>query len=776
MFKIFNLDVKGAVLTPQLISLFLNTFWVQMFRYIAKNDQHLLMIVKVRFAAENGDGAYRSLTPLRRVNYEDRTLYIEYVIDRLGILADSYTVEPISEIFIEYIEQQGKAADTDKNLKEAEYTVKSHTYNNYQLPLTMNPYDYGEVLSVSDIQHGQRYIVKNKSMIFQIDQISGAGDGDFINNVTILSSDITYADYSLPGSSTRFKREIGTMKVGKASLVRYTYYIDSSLGAGGEIVVKTKQLKAKPFNVVPLEKEIASSDCFMTVDIETVVIDVAGVRQHIPYLIYGYTVTAAGVKRAIHSYSDINPDTYSKEKVDALFTDFITQLLTDPNFANVKYVYAHNLSGFDGILFLNHLIKYSAASQAKPLVFKSKLMSITFKHKTVDKYKDDDGKWHKKEHTRTLIFKDSYLMLPVSLRKLAKAFDVETQKGHLPYGINDTTYKGFVPPFHLWSGISKEEYLLLRERIPGMGWSFKDEAKKYCLLDCICLYEIIMKYNQLFHSQFQLNIHGRLTLPSLAMAIYRSQFMPKNSLYQLLGQIEEDIRQSYTGGHVDVYKPHNMVASDGPRSVVETILLYYYDVASLYPYIMSIMKVAVGLPVSFEGDIRSVISDAFGFFYCKITTPNDLYAPILQRRVRTKDGIRTVAGLGSYEGWISSDEMDNATKYGYQFVIIRGYLFEGKVIFKDYVEKLYQLRQEYIKSHPMNLIAKLLMNSLYGKFAMKPEKTTVELHSIQTEKDRQAFEEFLAATGEKVEDFFLDRKSTRLNSSHSGESRMPSSA
>ena len=47
--------------------------------------------------------------------------------------------------------------------------------------------------------------------------------------------------------------------------------------------------------------------------------------------------------------------TVINEKVAALFNDFITKLLTDQNFANTakgdKYVYAHNLSGFDGVLF-----------------------------------------------------------------------------------------------------------------------------------------------------------------------------------------------------------------------------------------------------------------------------------------------------------------------------------------------------------------------------------------------------------------------------------------
>lgn len=35
---------------------------------------------------------------------------------------------------------------------------------------------------------------------------------------------------------------------------------------------------------------------------------------------------------------------------------------------------------------------------------------------------------------------------------------------------------------------------------------------------------------------------------------------------------------------------------------------------------------------------------------------------------------------------------------------------------------MYNLRLLYPKSNPMNLIAKLLMNSLYGRFGMKPDR------------------------------------------------------
>jgi hypothetical protein len=67
---------------------------------------------------------------------------------------------------------------------------------------------------------------------------------------------------------------------------------------------------------------------------------------------------------------------------------------------------------------------------------------------------------------------------------------------------------------------------------------------------------------------------------------------------------------------------------------------------------------------------------------------------------------------------IFSPEMDNAIKFGYKFEILWGYKFESLNLFKGYVDTLYQLRFKFLREHPLNYIAKLLQNSLYGRFGM----------------------------------------------------------
>lgn len=149
-------------------------------------------------------------------------------------------------------------------------------------------------------------------------------------------------------------------------------------------------------------------------------------------------------------------------------------------------------------------------------------------------------------------------------------------------------------------------------------------------------------------------------------------------------------------------------------------------------------------PTYFEGDIRKINPKAFGFFHCKIVAPEGLKHPILQHHVKTKDGIRTVAPLGNWEGMYFSEELYNAEKFGYKYEVKRAYLFEKGDIFSRYINDLYKIRLSYPKSDPMNLIAKLFLNSLYGRFGMDDSFTYTQIISkkdyINFEKQEGAVE------------------------------------
>lgn len=79
-------------------------------------------------------------------------------------------------------------------------------------------------------------------------------------------------------------------------------------------------------------------------------------------------------------------------------------------------------------------------------------------------------------------------------------------------------------------------------------------------------------------------------------------------IYQLPVSIDTFVRESYTGGAVDVYIPwYRKILSNMPY-------LYYYDVTSLYPYCMSKFFMPVGLPTTFKGDISPLLF----LLYCSV--------------------------------------------------------------------------------------------------------------------------------------------------------------
>lgn len=307
-------------------------------------------------------------------------------------------------------------------------------------------------------------------------------------------------------------------------------------------------------------------------------------------------------------------------------------------------------------------------------------------------------------------FRDSQQLLINSLKNLAICFGVETQKSFFPYTFvneNNLNYIGNVPDLKYFDKVSKKDYNKYFEQYFN-NWNLKEETEKYNIIDCVSLYEIIIKFNNMIFDLFKINIHKYPTLSSLAFAIFRTHFLKKDEIPQLSGQIAKDIRQSYTGGAVDMYIPTNE----------ENTKIYAYDVNSLYPAQMENNFMPIGRPIFFKGDVRISDPNAFGFFYCKIIAPDNLEHPILQTHVKIGNDTRTIAPLGEWYDILFSPEMDNAIKYRYRFEILWGYKFQHKILFKNYVQCLYNLRSKFDKSNPLNYTAKLLLNSLYGRFGM----------------------------------------------------------
>lgn len=243
--------------------------------------------------------------------------------------------------------------------------------------------------------------------------------------------------------------------------------------------------------------------------------------------------------------------------------------------------------------------------------------------------------------------------MPASLKKLGISFNTSIQKGCFPHlFVNNPNislnYNGNIPNREYFQELREDEYIdYIRSLINKNTWNLKDEAIKYCELDCISLYNILINFNNIItrsEDKWQLNMNNYPTLPSLSFAIFRTHYLLENSVTQISGKIYKDIKESYTGGSIDMY-----IIGPNQNDINEKI--YSYDVNSLYPYVMMNNLMPVRDIIYFEGDIRkfdSTRSESFGYFYCKIITPDNLDHPILQKHIKTSNGIRTISPLGSF--------------------------------------------------------------------------------------------------------------------------------
>nr|YP_010691084.1 DNA polymerase [Phellinus igniarius]WBU93185.1 DNA polymerase [Phellinus igniarius] len=386
--------------------------------------------------------------------------------------------------------------------------------------------------------------------------------------------------------------------------------------------------------------------------------------------------------------------------VEELMSHALKRLLTKAN--SSKSVYIHNSSNFDLIILLKHITNYPGV-EIEPIIKDGNFINLKIKYGS--------------NKTYFINFKDSYLLLPLSLRNLAEQFKVDTLKSIFPYNFvtkENLNYVGPIPSLEFFEDVSDLDYNSYLEAFVGKDWNLKTEAVKYCELDCISLYKVIETFGLIIFDWFQINISSVSTLPSLAFKIFRVHFLSKIvTLPVLTGKIYDDIRNAYYGGHVDMYIPTN------PKGK----LVYHYDVNGLYPYAMKTYECPTNIFAHFIGNIinKSEYADLFqkykSFIKVKVTAPKNIKHPILPVKV---DGT-TIYPIGTWTAWYYSEEIRNALKLGYKFQIMEGYLFESANLFSEYVNRFNLLKEQSPSESPMYIIAKLLLNSLYGRFAMDPK-------------------------------------------------------
>lgn len=278
-------------------------------------------------------------------------------------------------------------------------------------------------------------------------------------------------------------------------------------------------------------------------------------------------------------------------------------------------------------------------------------------------------------------FKDSFCFLPFSLKKICKNFGTKTIKGEFEH-----------------EKVKKYNYM-----------EFYSEWSDYLKNDCVSLYESINIFNSYIYNKYGISIENNITLAQLSMKIFRKNFL-KIEIPNYSTKTEEDIRKSYYGGRTEVFKLFVDKAN-------------YYDINSLYPFVMHEYKFPISNPV-FSTNF-DIYTDE-GIVFAEVETPENINIPVLPYRLYDKNkNYKLIFPKGKFKGWFCLPEIRLAKEEGYKINIIKGYKFECEYLFKEYVDLIYKEKQNSKKDSVNYIVSKLLLNSLYGKFGQKRETENI---------------------------------------------------
>jgi len=258
-------------------------------------------------------------------------------------------------------------------------------------------------------------------------------------------------------------------------------------------------------------------------------------------------------------------------------------------------------------------------------------------------------------------------------------------------------------------GLPKLEQPACLGRLPKNEYE-KRELEIYNRRDCEVSY-YFMKFLQ--EAFAKLGGNTKLTIASTSMDIFRRKYLRRpiqKEKETIKGEnINNIIFESYYGGRTEAFK----------RGHIKNMKLY--DINSLYP---SVMRKQYPNPNSVRIEKKNCSIDKIkefeGVSTLTITTPTDLRYPLLPRRCdKTK---KLTFPLGTFKGTFTHIEIRKALEIGYKINKIHKTVWYKKTFypFRDFVKDMYNLRLKYKEQgNPLELSVKLIMNSLYGKFASK---------------------------------------------------------
>ena len=421
---------------------------------------------------------------------------------------------------------------------------------------------------------------------------------------------------------------------------------------------------------------------------------------------------------------------------------------------NVR-IYFYNLR-YDFTFIQQHLTK------VKRIIKGNKLYSVSgfFKHRTCDKMAMID-------------FWDALPIFKTSLKKTAQDYLTSEQKQSIkkevyPYELY--TYQffkkypdGYCPIEEFKAGFIKQEDLreinqeVWDSLVKGDKINYIEYAVFYCRQDVNCLKNIMINFAKLLEGHGLEGING--TLPfSISLWKYRtassigydyfkkaimlkkqgSEYVPMHDWCIPKSTLRYLIQQTIRGGRVMTRDNEKWYY----KATDETNYLQDYDGVSLYPSAMSLLWLTEGAPKLIKGDFtEEAIKLCFAppdgddnvskYLYkdgcvhvTYINTRKDRHFPLLcVKDPKTKLNNYKNFHEETVNTWVNVIDLFNLMDF--QDAEIRwdaAIVWEGERYFeiREGIQKLFEFRAQN-KKHPIQMVIKLILNSIFGKSILKPQ-------------------------------------------------------
>ncbi len=235
---------------------------------------------------------------------------------------------------------------------------------------------------------------------------------------------------------------------------------------------------------------------------------------------------------------------------------------------------------------------------------------------------------------------------------------------------------------------------------------------EYCIRDVEIIELFVREYIKFIREN---DLGGfRLTLASQALISWRHRLMSKPVILHSNRIALDTERQAYHGGRVEVF-----FLGDLPVQPY-----YMLDINSMYPFVMKTAK----LPYKLENvsndtrisTLRAWSSNAYCIADVTLKTNSPCYPLFYNNRL--------IFPIGTFRTYLNNQELLYALQNNHIAIIHKTYVYAADVLFSDYVDFFYSVKVSSKLHHNASweFIAKIFLNSLYGKFGQTNVERTVE--------------------------------------------------